>query len=99
MRRFPAGAVLRYDHTWIEFFERLNRRRNDRLESRPGEMESADDCVNLIHSRELSRAFQCIHHAGVAAAGQHDKPPVLDIENDRLIVMNPWVGLPLAVDP
>src|SRR5690242_17892977 len=31
-------------------------------------------------------------------AGQDDKPFVFHVHDDRLIIMNPWIGLPFAVD-
>ena len=61
-------------------------------------MKAADDRMNAIYSRHLPRALQCVHHAGVAATGQHDEPFVLHVDHDRLIVMNPRIRLPLAID-
>ena len=72
MRRLPTGAVLRHDDARIEFFQRLNRRRNNRLEDRAVEVKSADDRVNLIHAGKFARAIERIDDAGMTAAGEHD---------------------------
>src|SRR5258705_8890737 len=98
MRRFPTRTVLRHDDARIEFFERRNRRLHDWLEDRPREMEAADDRMNAIYPRHLPRALQCVHHAGVTATGQHDEPFALHVDHDRLIVVNPRIRLPLAID-
>src|ERR1051325_8356162 len=98
MRGLPAGAVLRQDDAWVEVFERLNRWHNDRVESGSCQMESSDNGMDLTDARHLTSALQRVHHAGMATCGQNYQTFVLDVHNDRLVIVNPWIRLPLPVD-
>ena len=52
-------------------------------------MEAADHRMDLIDAGQLARAFEGVDHARVAAACQHDQAFVLDVQDDRLVVVNP----------
>src|SRR5262245_2338915 len=99
MGRLPACAVLRHDNARAKFFQRLNRRCNDRLETGPGQMKTADHRLNSIDARHLSSALERVNDAGMTAAGEDDEPFVPDAQNDRLVVVDPRIGLPAAIDP
>src|SRR5262245_4013449 len=99
MRRSPAGAMLRHNDIGVEFLQCLNSWRDDRLEDRTREVESTDDGVYATYTREISRMLQRVHDACMTATGQDNQTLIFHVDDHRLIVVNQWVRLPLAVDP
>src|SRR5215211_4891767 len=53
--RFPARAVLGYEHGGIDLLEGGDRRRDDWLEDGAREVEAADDGVNLLDAGQTAR--------------------------------------------
>src|SRR5262245_3452695 len=91
--------MLRHNDIGIEFLQCLNGRSNDRLEHRTREVESTDDGVYATYTREILRMLQRVHHAGMAATGQNNQTLIFHVDDQGLVVMNPWIGLPLSVNP
>src|SRR5439155_19968879 len=79
--------------------ERLDRWRNDRFECFAREMESSQDAIYILNAGYSSCMLERIYKTRVAAARQNHKTFVLHVQDHRLIIMNPRIGLPLAVNP
>src|SRR5688572_28016781 len=61
-------------------------------------MKATNDRMYLAHAGEITRALQGIDEPRVTATGEHHQTFVLYVEDDRLIVMDPRIGLPPTVD-
>src|SRR5262245_40749007 len=99
MRRSPADAMLRHNDIGVEFLQCLNGRRYDRLEDGTREVKSTDDCVNIVDTCHISSVLQRVHDTGMTATGQDNQAFIFHVQYHRLIVVNQWIRLPLAVDP
>ena len=96
---FPAGAVGGDDHVGCELLQRANGVADDRLEQGAGEMEPADDRVQLVHAGQALGVAADVDHAGVPAAGEDDEPAPGDVGDQCLVVQDQRVGLPAAAAP
>src|ERR1044071_758529 len=98
MRGLPTGAVLGHDDAWVEVSERVDAWLKNWLKNWSRQMESSDNGMNLINAGHLTSTLQRVHDAGMATAGQNDKPFLFDVQYYGLVIVNPWIGLPFAVD-
>ena len=55
------------------------------------------DSVDLVHSGLALDVADDVDDASVAAAGDYDKALIPEVDGQRLVVVDPGVGLPLAV--
>ena len=60
-------------------------------------MEAPDDGVQALAARNLRHVAQRVDDPGVAAAGEHDQALAAHVRDERLVVEDELVGLPLAV--
>ena len=97
--RPPARAVRGHQHVGRHVAERGDGGFDDRLESRSGEVEAAEQRVQPVDAGQPQRVPGDVDRAGVAAAGDHDQAPAADVDDQRLLVEDQRVGLPPPVAP
>ena len=72
---------------------------DDRLERRAGQVETADDGVQLVHAGQALSVTADVDDARVPAAGEHDQPAPGDVGDQRLVVQDQRVRLPASAAP
>ena len=95
----PAGAVGGDDHLGGELLERIDGVPDDRFEQRAGQMEAADDGVQLVDAGQSLGVTADVDDARVPAAGEHDQPAPGDVGDQRLVVEDQRVRLPACAAP
>src|SRR5262249_31230347 len=95
----PSGAVGRDDDTGGEGAQVVEDERDEGLEDRPVEMESAHDRVEGALVGQAAGVAADGGDSRVAAAGDHQQALVFDVDDERLIVEDEGVGLPAAAGP
>jgi hypothetical protein len=85
------------DRKGVHPSQSLNRRRDQRLEDPPGQVESAQNCVDPLHTGHGRRVPQHVDDPSVTTARQHHQPLLPHIEHDRLVVVDQWIRLPPAI--
>ena len=95
----PAGAVGGDDHLGGELLQSADGVPDDRLEQRAGQVEAADDGVQLVDAGQALGVAADVDDARVPAAGEHDQPAPGDVGDQRLVVQDQRVGLPALAAP
>ncbi len=95
----PTRAMLRHNYRRIYLLEGLDRWSDDGLEDFSREMKSSQHGVYVFNPGHGNCMLKRIYETRVAAACQHHKTFVLHVQDHCLIIMNPRVWLPLAVNP
>ena len=72
---------------------------DDRLEEPAGQVETANEGVDLRDPGDALGIAEHVDRPGVATAGQYDQPFASDVDDHRLVVPDPRVGLPPIVGP
>src|SRR5712692_2000744 len=65
---------------------------------RAGQVEAAQHGINLLDARQHAGLAQDIYDARVSAAGYHHQPFVAYIDDRRLVIVDPGIGLPLPIN-
>jgi hypothetical protein len=73
--------------------------RDQWLEQRPAQVEAAEQRIERLPAGQPLGVPGNVHHAGVAAAGDHHDALVADVHDERLIIEHERVGLPASVEP
>src|SRR5689334_12558432 len=73
----PARTVPWYQNSWPDSSQLCNSARDNRLENAPGEMQSANKCVDRVYTCQSPCMPQDIDHSRVAATREHNEPFVL----------------------
>ena len=92
VRGFPAGAVSGDDQVGCELLEGADGVGDDRLEQRAGEVEPADDRVQLADAGQALGVPADVDHAGVPAACQDDQPVSGDVARCRRAQNSGWMS-------
>src|SRR6266487_2687114 len=71
---------------------------DDRLEERPAEMEATQQSVDLLNSCLRTRLPENVNHARMAAASRHHQPLIADMDDNGLVIIDPWIRLPGSID-
>lgn len=93
----PSGAVRGYDEVGCECREGVDGGGDDWLEEWAGEVEAADDGMDLLDSGQGAGVAKDVDHAGMSAAGDHQQSAAVDVHDQRLIVEDQRVGFPPSV--
>src|ERR1700752_4052283 len=93
----PAAAGRGDDPANADPRDRLDRAGNDRLEQPSRQMKAADEARDLLHTGDALGVLQDVDGARVRAAGDDHQPPIPNVDDDILVIPDPWIGLPAAV--
>ena len=80
-----------------KFRQRLHRRADDRLEQPTGQMEPADDRVDLVNPGQLSCISSDVDHPRVTAAREDHQPLPTNVHHQRLLIQDQRVWSPLPL--
>ena len=95
----PTRAVRGHQQIGCDGGEGGNGRLDDGLERRSGEMEAAEQRIQVLDTREPQRMSGDVHRTGMPTSGHHDKPPASDMHHQRLLVGNQRIRFPPPVAP
>ena len=99
MLGLPARAVRWHQHIGCHVDERSHGGLDDGLEGRSGEVETAEQGMQPVHTGQPHRVPGDVHRTGVAAPGEHHESAPADVDHQRLLVEDQRVGLPPPVAP
>ena len=97
VRCAPASAVRWHDAAHTQPGNGLDGRRNDRLEQTAREMKAADEGGDLLDAGQALCVLKDVDGTGVRATRNNYQPFVADMNDDVLVIPNPWIRFPAAI--